>query len=170
MLPVIPGSLWRILLTVRMLFVLLSRLAGWSYLAPRRLRLRTHAAELRLRCSLLGIPWTRALVTSVQPWWAGAFCTGGRPTAGNLERSRVSAHLPPPALLTWWPTPGKPRRYAERRTRCWMLLRTGNAGCCFHHWHLLELSEFPGGTASWSRRPYLGIEFGLCSVTGSTRP
>ena len=48
MLPVIPGSLWRILLTVRVLFVLLSRLAH------RRLRLRMHAAELRLRCPLLG--------------------------------------------------------------------------------------------------------------------
>ncbi len=113
-----------------------------------------------------GVPWSRALVTSVQSWWAGAFCTGGRPTAGNLEPSRVSAHLPPPALLTWWPTPGKPRRYAER----WTLLPMGNAGCCFPHWHLLESSEFSGGTASWSRRPDLGIKFGLCSVTGSTRP
>jgi hypothetical protein len=36
-------------------------------LAPRRLRLHMHAAELRLSCPLLGIPWTRALVTSVQP-------------------------------------------------------------------------------------------------------
>ncbi len=57
-----------------------------------------HAAELRLRFPLLGIPWTRALVTSVQPWWAGAVCTGGRPTADNLEPSRVSAYLPPPAF------------------------------------------------------------------------
>ncbi len=129
-----------------------------------------HAAELRLRCSLLGIPWTRALVTSVQPWWAGAFCTGCPPTAGNLEPSRVSAHLFRPALLTWWPTSAKPRRYAEWWTRCWTLLLAGSARCCFHHWHLLELNEFPGGTASWSRRPDLGIEIGLCSITGAARP
>ncbi len=82
----------------------------------------------------------------------------------------VSAHLPPPALRTWWPTPGKPQRYAARWTRCWTLLLTGSAGCCFHHWRLLELREFPGGTTSWPRRTDLGIEFSLCSVTGSTRP
>jgi hypothetical protein len=88
--------------------------------------------RVRLPCPL---PGTRALVASAQPWRAGAFCTGGRPTP------RVSAHLPPLALSTRLPAAGKPRCCAARRARCWTLLPTGKAGCCLRRWPLGESSE-----------------------------
>ncbi len=48
---------------------------------------------------------------------------------------------------------------------------SGNAGCCFRRCPRRESSIEPfGGTASQPRRPDLGIEFGLCSLIGLTRP
>ncbi len=88
------------------------------------------------------------------------------PSCCRVSRAYLTPETQKRLLLT-----GNSGCCLHRCTRCWtLLLITGSTGCCFHRWHLLELSEFPGGTASWPRRPDLGIEFGLCSVTGSTRP
>ncbi len=148
MLLVIPGSLWRTLRAVRMLFVLLRRLAGWFYPAPRRLRLRKHAAKLRLPFALPGMQWTRALVISTQPWWAGAFCTGGPVVAGPSDGSKPRRST---VARTF-----RLRLYAAH-TRQASALRgghaagrgfTGNSRFCFRRLHLRESSEPPGGTAS----------------------
>ncbi len=75
------GSLWRILPTVRMLFVFLSRLAGWSYLAPRCFR-ASHA------CGGVAPPLPPAGY-SVDP------------SPGDLGATLVGRRI-----LYWWPSDG----------------------------------------------------------------
>ncbi len=103
---------------------------------------QSHAAESRLPNPLPSIPWTRAPVTSGQPWWAGAFRTGGRPTAGNAVPSRVSAHPPPPLVEVYT------RRTSALRGTVDTLLDAASYG----QRHVLLSPLAPAGVERASRR------------------
>ncbi len=131
MLPVKPGSLWRILLTVRMLFVLLSRLAplpphsqACGEVAPPLLPtgFSTSAHFVLVQC---GYPTV----------------TAGRRTVARICASSASGFTHVVAYTQ--------QTSAARWTPCWTLLPTGNTGpgCCFCRWRLRESSVSHGGTA-----------------------